>query len=288
MRRKGFTLIELLVVISIIALLLSILFPALARVKESGRRTICMAHAKALATAIHAYAVENKDNVPGTTDDMNAAYNHYVFIWNQYICPYPASDAWFGLGLLHKENIVEEADTFFCPSQKHPLLDKDLYFPAKRFRGYEGKLPKNFNPNGSRAMGSLSYGLPGQVACDKEDKDVLEVQNMKIYNMKTLPLVTDVFIPLKYDGVYKSSFAHTGKRAGITVGFGDGSVEFVRLHKIVFDLAMELRAYDVSSGNYGLVHRADLFAATMFKLVCKQPYYMEKYFNDGNPIPVIP
>ena len=37
----GFTLIELLVVISIIALLLSILMPALSRVKEQGRRVVC-------------------------------------------------------------------------------------------------------------------------------------------------------------------------------------------------------------------------------------------------------
>jgi hypothetical protein len=169
------------------------------------------------------------------------------------------------------------------------LLDPDLYFPAKHFSGYDGKLPKNFDPSGSRAMGSLSYGLPGQVDdCDAEDRPVLEIQNMKLTEMKALPLVTDVFIPLKDGGVYKSSFAHTGEKAGITVGFGDGSVEFVRLHKIVFELAMELKAYDKSSGNYGLVHRADLFAATMFKLVCKQPYYMEKYFNNGDLIPIIP
>jgi prepilin-type N-terminal cleavage/methylation domain-containing protein len=67
----GFTLIELLVVIAIIALLLSILLPALSRVKESGKRSLCLFNVKSLATAWTIYVQENDGRFPKahTADD---------------------------------------------------------------------------------------------------------------------------------------------------------------------------------------------------------------------------
>ncbi len=44
--RKGFTLIELLVVIAIIALLMSILMPALSRVRKQAQSIACMSRIK--------------------------------------------------------------------------------------------------------------------------------------------------------------------------------------------------------------------------------------------------
>ncbi|MHC5061871.1 MAG: prepilin-type N-terminal cleavage/methylation domain-containing protein [Planctomycetota bacterium] len=55
-RKTGFTLIELLVVIAIVALLLSILTPALNQVKERARRAVCMSNLKQLVLADIMYA----------------------------------------------------------------------------------------------------------------------------------------------------------------------------------------------------------------------------------------
>ena len=62
--RLGFTLIELLVVVSIIALLIAILLPALGRSKETARRAQCMSNQHQLIIAATAAAIDNKANFP--------------------------------------------------------------------------------------------------------------------------------------------------------------------------------------------------------------------------------
>ncbi|QOV91457.1 DUF1559 family PulG-like putative transporter [Humisphaera borealis] len=62
--RHGFTLVELLVVIGIIALLISILLPSLAKAREQGNKLKCMNNLRQLGMAFTMYANENKDYYP--------------------------------------------------------------------------------------------------------------------------------------------------------------------------------------------------------------------------------
>jgi len=64
MKRKGFTLVELLVVIAIIALLMGVLMPALARVRQIAYRMVCGTNLSGIGKAMVLYANDNEEEYP--------------------------------------------------------------------------------------------------------------------------------------------------------------------------------------------------------------------------------
>lgn len=60
-RKSGFTLIELLVVISIIALLMSVMMPALGRAREQAKTVVCKANLRQWGLCFSLYTVDNDD-----------------------------------------------------------------------------------------------------------------------------------------------------------------------------------------------------------------------------------
>ncbi len=84
-RDRIFTLIELLVVIAIIAILVSILLPALQKAKASGLKTNCISNLKQWSLAFASYAGDNNDMVPWKSSDCNNRGRHVLDLTFKYL-----------------------------------------------------------------------------------------------------------------------------------------------------------------------------------------------------------
>ena len=95
-RRAGFTLVELLVVISIIALLISLLLPALAKARTLAQTTVCLSNLRQVALAATEYAQDNHGRGPSYALNPANVMSKNTAFWDQMLLPYVVSGATTG------------------------------------------------------------------------------------------------------------------------------------------------------------------------------------------------
>ena len=138
MSRKGFTLVELLVVVAILGLLVAVLFPVFAHVRENGRRTVCLSNERQIGMAIFQYAQDNNGLLPwGSQMPAPKAGSDETYS--------PSGEGWAGQVF----PFVTDAAVFRCPDDDTSVPPDDKCVGA-------GCRPA---PGAARHL--VSYGLNG-------------------------------------------------------------------------------------------------------------------------------
>ena len=227
-RRPGFTLIELLVVVAILAILMSVLLPALAGARDSSRRVRCKSNLRTIGHAVEFYVDENREVLPnapfyGCLGYVGRSPRHMI-LGSQLPEDRRPMNRYFGVEYSSIEGVSRQAQErnsiFECPNDRGDAYSADGLSLAGTFYVEHGT-SYSYASDSTDVDEYLPYPVPtfGIMSCRARPLTKIRFPAKKIVFQEP------VFNPMFNMNDDRTHWHHT-KRHHSHLLFADGHVDF--------------------------------------------------------------
>ncbi|MCL2647824.1 MAG: prepilin-type N-terminal cleavage/methylation domain-containing protein [Phycisphaerales bacterium] len=303
MKRRGFTLIELLVVVAIIALLIAILLPSLAKAKELANRSACAANLRGIMSSEAIYAAQNSDQyaIVGGTNSWPSSVGAYTTVGitgTGTLCQ-SSTTADGAVAELQSTSSITGVTQGNIPanlwilvlqglSPKLFLCKSDPYSPTQAYTlptdGSSSKYFINFQSDKNYSY-SFAYPWAGSAGTDSSTPSVAPW--WKNLSDASIPLMSDMAPLSGQDGmstpdgkasgsttaVARAWSSYNHQRDGQNVAFGDVHVDYVRTPTVGTSNANIWTLFPTGSGNINYAQGTATSAGSVGNVQASGPPY---------------
>ena len=164
--KKSFSLIELLVIVAIIAVLASLLLPALGKARKKSRLALCTSNMKQMSTAIYLYLDDHEDYFPYSSE-------HNKTSWDDRLGSMKYDGRNITAEQIDNKSKLTDSSIYECPASEVVLTNQN-----NQKRSYSLNYGKSHKPNKFRGVGQGEWSMKSNEV-HQASQDIMLTENNK-------------------------------------------------------------------------------------------------------------